>query len=273
MQGELLQTMALTLVYGETPIGRRAEMLSLTDMWKAAGSPDGRAPSDWLALVTTREFVAAVEAGFNAGISGIETQRGGSGAGRGGTWGHWQIGLAYAKYLSPEFHIWCNTVVREVMDGRSHKPIQRRQLASTFGAYFEIARLIGLDQNQAALSAGRATKGAVGENPLEALGVTHLLAPQQNALLTVTDIGKRLDGKSAIAVNQMLQERGFQIGLRDLKDNPYWEPTTAGREHAVFLDTGKKHSDGTPIRQLKWTASVVDLLAVEPEASQPGAPA
>jgi hypothetical protein len=26
--------------------------------------------------------------------------------------------LAYAKYLSPEFHMWCNTVVRDRMEGR-----------------------------------------------------------------------------------------------------------------------------------------------------------
>jgi hypothetical protein len=38
----------------------------------------------------------------------------------GGTWAHWQIALAYAKYLSPEFHMWCNTVVRAHMEGRTH---------------------------------------------------------------------------------------------------------------------------------------------------------
>ena len=269
MQGELLQATSLSLTYNGTLIGRRAEMLSLTDMWRAAGSPDGRAPSDWLALITTKEFVVAVEAGFNAGKSGIETQRGGSGAGRGGTWAHWQIGLAYAKYLSVEFHMWCNTVVRAAMEGRSTRVAKPRDLASAFSAYFEIARLIGLDRNQSALSAGRATRAAVGENPLEALGITHLLAPQQETLLTATDIGKRLGEKSAIAVNQLLQERGFQVGMRDLKDHPYWEPTDAGCAHAVFLDTGKKHSDGTPVRQLKWSASILDALVAEPAGSHP----
>ncbi len=33
------------------------------------------------------------------------------------TWAHWQIGLAYAKYLSPAFHAWCNEVVRGHMEG------------------------------------------------------------------------------------------------------------------------------------------------------------
>ncbi len=40
-----------------------------------------------------------------------------AGRGRtGSTFAHWQIGLAYAKYLSPEFHMWCNTVVRRHME-------------------------------------------------------------------------------------------------------------------------------------------------------------
>ena len=37
----------------------------------------------------------------------------------GATWAHWQIALAYAKYLSPDFHMWCNEVVRERMEGKS----------------------------------------------------------------------------------------------------------------------------------------------------------
>lgn len=30
-----------------------------------------------------------------------------------GTFAHWQLALAYAKYLSPEFHMWANQVVKE----------------------------------------------------------------------------------------------------------------------------------------------------------------
>ncbi|MBN9453874.1 MAG: KilA-N domain-containing protein [Bosea sp.] len=59
-------------------------------MLKAAGSPSGRAPADWLALVSTKEFVACVEEARNAGNSGIMAKRGKGG----GTFGHWQIGLA-----------------------------------------------------------------------------------------------------------------------------------------------------------------------------------
>ena len=105
------------LVYNGTLIHERHEMLSLTDMWRAARSPDAKRPSDWLALSSTGEFRSAVEATLDAGKSGIQTSKGGRGVG-GSTFGHWQIALAYAKYLSPEFHMWCNEVVRQRMEGQ-----------------------------------------------------------------------------------------------------------------------------------------------------------
>lgn len=111
--------MDLQLLVKGKPVGARDDDLNLTDMWRAADSPSGRAPSDWLALVTTKEFVSYIEVTLNAGKSGIETKKGGSGSGRGATWGHWQIGLAYAKYLSPAFHAACNDIVRSYMEGRA----------------------------------------------------------------------------------------------------------------------------------------------------------
>lgn len=250
------------LTFNGVTIHDQGEMLSLTDLWRAAGSPDARRPTDWLALGSTIEFRAAVEVTFNAGISGIETKRGGTAP---GTWGHWQIALAYAKYLDPQFHMQCNAVIRERMQAprvalAESPPVA---VAATFKGYFSIGRLIGLDRNQSALAANRATVAVAGVDALALMGATHLIAPQQEPILTSTDIGVRLGGLSGIAVNARLAERGLQEGRRDAKDRSYWVPTAAGEPYAVFLDTGKKHGDGTPVRQLKWLHSVIDLLRTE----------
>ncbi|MBK3797856.1 hypothetical protein GAY33_01125 [Azospirillum brasilense] len=101
--------------YNGTVIRDRGDLLHMTDMWKAAGSPNGRAPSDWQELQQAADFIAYIT--DTAGIPGnklVITKTGRSG----GTWAHWQIGLAYAKYLSAEFHAWCNSVVRTHMEGR-----------------------------------------------------------------------------------------------------------------------------------------------------------
>lgn len=118
-----------SLSYQGTPIRRRGTMLNLTDMWQAADRPANRRPSDWLFLEETRRFRAHAGTHWaeldepvasNAGHTGIwhldtdgfiATVRGH----QGGTWGHWQLALTYARYLAPAFHLWCNTTVRAAM--------------------------------------------------------------------------------------------------------------------------------------------------------------
>lgn len=53
--------------------------------------------------------VEVVAGTLDVGHTHISTKRGVNGV----TFAHWQIAMAYAKYLSPEFHVWCSTVVRE----------------------------------------------------------------------------------------------------------------------------------------------------------------
>lgn len=106
------------LVFNKTTIRDRDQFLSLTDMWKAAGGDKAKQPANWLASTQARDLIEYVGDNLNPRISGIDlvtTNRGGNDA---GTWAHWHIAFAYAKYLSPAFHVWCNEVVRAVMEGR-----------------------------------------------------------------------------------------------------------------------------------------------------------
>ena len=266
------------LVYAGSPIAERDEMLSLTDMWTAArrkhvedgGDPgyfESRRPSDWRILPEAKRFIAALAQSTNAGKSGIgliEAARGGKTP---GTYAHWQIGLAYAQYLSADFHMWCNTVVRQHMEGiAGPAPVvvplvtsSIRAVAADFKALFSIGRLIGLDRNQSALAANRGARKVHDVDLLATMDAKHLEAPQQAAALTPTDIGIKL-GISAQAVNKMLIERGLQTEFRDLKNRPVKEPSESGLPFAVWLDTGKQHSDGAPVRQLKWSADIVEHL-------------
>ncbi|TPG39199.1 KilA-N domain-containing protein [Roseomonas nepalensis] len=129
-----------TLTYEGTPIRLRGAMLNLTDMWKAAGRPENRRPTDWLSLEETHRLRAhadtqphevldpfeanADEVGIWNPDTGIDRDRfvatvRGQG---GGTWAHWQLALSYGRYLSPPFHLWCNTVVRAAMERRDALP-------------------------------------------------------------------------------------------------------------------------------------------------------
>lgn len=111
------------LVYNGMTIGATTETLSLTDMWRASGGEESRKPSEWLRQETTKAFVGflADSLGFSEvgknhfGL--VKVSRGGPSGGE--TFAHWQLAFAYAKYLSPAFHMWCNQVVRERMEGKS----------------------------------------------------------------------------------------------------------------------------------------------------------
>lgn len=101
------------LIYNGTPIRDRNELLNLTDAWKAAGSPANMEPWNW-ARKEGASFIEAVAIAHNLTVEQvIAKKRGKSGA----TWAHWQAGIAYAKYLSHDFHMWANQAVREKMEG------------------------------------------------------------------------------------------------------------------------------------------------------------
>jgi len=86
-------------------------------MWKAEGEDKARQPANWLASADAQKFIEFMEE-VNPRISGtalVYTKKGGKNP---GTWAHWQIALAYARYLSPEFHAYCNSIVRAHMEGK-----------------------------------------------------------------------------------------------------------------------------------------------------------
>lgn len=126
----------------------------------------------------------------------------------------------------------------------------------------KLAEAFGFSGNQALLSANKLVRKHTGIDLLDSLGQPALPAPVQEALLTPSDIAVRL-GISKNQANPKLIEAGLQTSSRDHKGRLVYEPTEAGKSYAEFLDTGKSHSDGTPVRQLKWRSGVLALLTQE----------
>jgi len=126
------------LVYNGEVIRDRNEMLSLTDMWRAAGGDEARRPANW-ARKEGAEFIAFLADADNVPVGHIiKSERGRNGA----TFAHWQIALAYAKYLSPEFHMWCNTVVRERMEGAPQAGVPATMLEEVTRSFGILRQLI-----------------------------------------------------------------------------------------------------------------------------------
>jgi hypothetical protein len=93
-----------------------------------------------------------------------------------------------------------------------------------------------------------------------------LVADEASPLLNPTTLGIELKDENgglalkAHRINQLLATAGLQVEKRDDKRRPYWVLTPAGEHHGEFLDVGKSHGTGTPVRQLKWNRSVLPLL-------------
>jgi len=111
----------------------------------------------------------------------------------------------------------------------------------------------GITGNQAALSLDKLYRFYTGDSALQAMN-TELKAPAQEQLLNPSEIGKEL-GLTGRRVNEVLAGMGYQH-----KINGSWEAIGDGVNYSVMLDVGKKHSDGTPVRQLKWNTSVIRLV-------------
>ena len=116
------------------------------------------------------------------------------------------------------------------------------------------------DNNQLALSCSQVGFKATGVDLIKLSGV-ELIANEQKQLLTVTEIGRELNRKlNAQEVNKLLAEYGYQQKAQDVKGHNYWAITAKGEPWGVYQDTGKRHSDGAPVRQFKWYSSIIDEI-------------
>ncbi|WP_180176919.1 ORF6N domain-containing protein [Acinetobacter sp. YH12039] len=138
----------------------------------------------------------------------------------------------------------------------SGKKSNVREISSTLKCCLSMAKMIGLEGNQAILSADRAVQKITGESPLQLLDATHLHSPVQEQVFTPTQIGEMLEPKlSGQKVNKVLVDLGYQV-----KEDDIWLMTEKAQGLGELFDTGKKHSDGVPVKQLKWYQSVVQLV-------------
>ncbi len=77
--------------------------VNLTDMWRGQGSPQNKDPRQWRRKEGLG-FIAHIAESLGVPVGHtVKATSGGKGGG-GETYGHWQVALAYAKYLSHEFH-------------------------------------------------------------------------------------------------------------------------------------------------------------------------
>lgn len=102
--------------------------LSLTEFWRAAGSPSKKAPGNWKNQKGNRAFIGHIVNTHKKGGLPLITSTPGK---HGGTVAHPQIALAYAKFLNHELHALVNrTFFERVAEERNPEKIADRYVAT-----------------------------------------------------------------------------------------------------------------------------------------------
>ena len=104
-------------------------LVSLTDLWKQAGSPKNKRPIDWQKMDSTRELIDVLQVTFSSGLKPLLKTIRGRGA---GTYAHKSIALSYAKYLDPKLHALVNEVFFERVEEEKNPDLIVDRAISTY---------------------------------------------------------------------------------------------------------------------------------------------
>ncbi|MBE9224007.1 KilA-N domain-containing protein [Phormidium sp. LEGE 05292] len=106
-------------------------LVSLTDMWKASDKPANKTPRDWIRLSQTQELLQHLATQVGTVPTWVERKMGKrpeaqrliaqvpevliviTGGNKAGTYAIPELAIDYAQILSPEFHQWALTVLKE----------------------------------------------------------------------------------------------------------------------------------------------------------------
>lgn len=133
---------------------------------------------------------------------------------------------------------------------------------SSFSAFAK--NELGLKDNFAKLSANICTFKMVGVDVLDFFGQTHLIANPKGLTYNPTELGELLNPpRSAKWVNKSIAIAGLQTN-----ENVHWIPTEKAEGLYEWTDTGKRHHDGTAVKQLRWFKGVLDFVIAPEEAAK-----
>lgn len=259
--------------YNGSPISfnmGKVTMVNATEMAK----PFGKLAKDWLKTAQAQEFINVLSDRrkiLSADL--VQVSKGGSGVQ--GTWMHEDVALEFARWLSPEFAIWCNDRIKELMRyGMTATPQTIESVLADPGNAIKVltalkeereraARLE--DQNRCYQSENRRLL-RVSHKQQEIIGKQEREIERQNPLVTyannvlssettftTTQIAKEL-GMSAQRLNRLLHQYGIQYnksGHWFLYQQYVEKGYTRTREHLYTRKDGRMNINLT----MEWTAA------------------
>lgn len=236
-------------------------MVNATEMAQKFG--DKKKPNFWLKTKASKEFVTSLSEVRKINSSDLVKVIYGD---NGGTWMHEDVALEFARWLSPDFAIWCNDRIKELMRyGMTATPQTLEDIVSNPDLLIQLATQLKQERaEKAALAAENQRQQNIIEMKDERIEMQkselEAQAPkvryydetlQSTTTMTTTQIAKML-GTDAEKLNKRLQQAGLiykQSGMWHL-----YHPYDTWMMHGVRTTTYTR-SDGTigSRSQTVWT--------------------
>lgn len=168
-------------------------MINATEMAK----PFGKRPVNWLELPSTRLFLTSLQK-VRKSDHLIQTVSGRSG----GTWMHEDVALEFARWLSPEFAIWCNDRIKELMKyGMTATPDKIEELLSNPDLLIGLATELKEERAKRALAEKHVEKMAPRYNYVQEFF-------EANGTMSIGEMAKNL-GIKPLTMFRMLRDDGY----------------------------------------------------------------
>jgi frataxin-like iron-binding protein CyaY len=203
-------------------------------------------PKDWLKTKDTKAYLEAFSRKDNIPNGKLVIIKQGGNAKEQGTWIHKKLIIAFARWLSPDFAVWCDEVIEEILQTCSYSLKKEEKVEFDFEEIQKVVK-IGVEflnefdnlDPVKQIKLDTFVKNRTEKSLLEDFGISF-----ENHYFLPTEIGNMI-GMSGAEINLILEKKGFQF--KD--ENGIWKPTSSGKDFCLEI--------GNKFNQLKWKISTI----------------
>ncbi len=207
-------------------------------------------PDNWLRNQDVKDYIFALENRFSNLRNELVIVKQGGKPQEQGTWIHQKLIVAFARWLSSDFAVWCDMTLEEILKSQTQtsQNLQLPEIGNSTQHIIELkndvletSSLIEILRNLNPIDLYRLDKfyrKFHNFSPLE-----HFEIDIDSQFFLPTELGKMIN-KSAVEINLILEHKGFQ-----LRENGVWQLTESGRDFGILI-VGKYN-------QIKWKIKTV----------------